>query len=75
MSVNCVSYSPDGNNIVSSSDDYTIKIWDAKTGKLPKSLEGHTNNIISHCCTPDGNNIVSGSYDRTIKIWDIKSGQ
>ena len=31
--VNSVAYSPDGKYILSGSDDHTVKIWDAATGK------------------------------------------
>jgi WD40 repeat protein len=40
------------------------------TGKLIRSLEGHTGWINSVAITKDGK-VVSGSEDRTIKIWDI----
>ena len=31
--VNSVAYSPDGKQIVSGSDDSTVKVWDAQTGE------------------------------------------
>ncbi len=40
--VKSVSFSPDGNNIASGSDDKTVKIWDFVTGQLIQNLEGHT---------------------------------
>ena len=40
--VNSAAYSPDGTRIVSASDDKTVRIWDAKTGAILKTLKGHT---------------------------------
>ena len=37
----CVSFSPDGNCIVSEAGDATIRVWDAKSGKVVHKLEGH----------------------------------
>ena len=70
----CV-YSPDGTKILSSSNDMTLKIWDAKTGEELKTLEGHSNSV--WCCnfSPDGIKVVSGSADKKVIIWDTETGE
>ncbi|MSV29911.1 MAG: glycosyltransferase [Bryobacterales bacterium] len=62
-----------GNEVVSGSDDNTIKIWDRQSGQLLRTLEGHSGWVSSVAVT--GNEVVSGSGDETIKIWDRQSGQ
>ena len=64
-----VAITPDGKNIVSCSEDQTIKIWNLKTGELEKTLIGHTGVVRAIAISSDGQNIVSGSYDRTIRIF------
>ena len=53
--VNSVCVSPDGNLIISGSDDKTIKIWDSKTFLLLVTLKDHSDSVRSVCVTPDGN--------------------
>jgi WD40 repeat protein len=74
--VNSVAFSPDSKQIVSGSDDRTIRCWDAATGQqLLPALEGHTAWVSSVAFSPDGKQIVSGSGDRTIRRWDAATGQ
>lgn len=45
--VSSVAFSPDGQRIVSGSNDKTIKLWDAQTGSELQTLEGHSNSVVS----------------------------
>src|SRR5438034_4788600 len=53
-----VTFSPDGRQL-SSSSDRTIRIWDAETGVLQKTLDGHTGLVGSVTFSPDGRQLVS----------------
>ena len=52
-----------------------IKIWDAETGALEVTLEGHEKGVLSLAFSPDGNTLVSGSYDDTARLWDAETGE
>ena len=72
--VRSVALSPDGKRIVSGSNDNTIQIWDAETGKpVGEPFRGHTAWVKSVAFSPDGRRIVSGSTDKTIRIWDAEA--
>ncbi|KIK13405.1 hypothetical protein PISMIDRAFT_118949 [Pisolithus microcarpus 441] len=73
--VTSVAFSPDGDKIVSGSSDFTVRVWDAKSGvQIGSPLKGHTSKVISVAFSPDSNRIVSGSWDETVRVWDAKSG-
>lgn len=62
-----------GTRIVSGSDDNTLKVWSAITGKCLRTLVGHTGGVWSS--QMHANTIISGSTDRTLKVWNADSGQ
>ncbi|MEK6589057.1 MAG: caspase family protein [Nitrospinota bacterium] len=69
-----VSFSPYGNISVTGSNDYTVKLWDARSGSLITTMVGHTDKVNSAVFTPDGRYILSGGNDRTIRLWNGKDG-
>jgi WD40 repeat protein len=74
-----VVYSPDTTLIATGGRDgsltevlvkFSVKIWDAKTGKLVASLKGHPKIVYSLAWTKDGKTLVSGSSDHSIRTWN-----
>ena len=49
--------------------DNTVKIWDAVSGDIKNTLQGHSREVTSVAISPDGSTIVSGSreYSRIVK--------
>jgi WD40 repeat protein len=64
---------PDGAYVVSGANDDTVKVWELGSGRLVRSLEGHTSSVEAVAVTPDGAYVVSGSHDNTAKVWDIST--
>ncbi|RME33147.1 MAG: serine/threonine protein kinase, partial [Thermoflexia bacterium] len=46
----------------------------AETGRLLRSLEGHTGPVYAVAVSPDGRFIVSGSWDHTVRVWEAETG-
>jgi WD40 repeat protein len=70
-----VKFAHDDSFIVSSSYDRTIKIWNARSAIVDRTLQGHLDAVT--CCdvSPDGRYIASGSLDSTVRFWDFSTGE
>ncbi|KAG2060735.1 WD40 repeat-like protein [Suillus hirtellus] len=50
-----------------------IRIWNAKTGELVATLEGHTHWVRCLVWTQDGKTLISGSNDFSIRTWNTST--
>ena len=99
--VNTIAFSPDGNTIASGSgrlvyhgrvhdqgtcEGQEIRLWNVNSGKLIKTLAGHTSVVNSVFFSPDGKTIASASghwagYEsfysdgEEIRLWNVNSGE
>jgi WD40 repeat protein len=65
--IGCVAFSLDESKIVSESDDWTIRVWDASTGiEMLPPLQGRHGRVESITFSSDGSKIISGSSDSTV---------
>jgi WD40 repeat protein len=52
----------------------TLNLWDAASGVLIRTFEGHSGRVSSVAFSPDGARVLSGSDDNTLKLWDAATG-
>jgi WD40 repeat protein len=72
--VSCMAWSPNGRQLVSGSDDKTVRLWNVVSGTPGHVLQGHTDILSSVAWSPNGLRVVSGSFDKTVRLWDAASG-
>jgi WD40 repeat protein len=73
--VRSFAFSPDGKNMVSGSQDETIRIWEVETGRELRQITDNLGWVYSVAYSPDGRMIVSSSSDDTIRLWDAATGR
>ena len=74
---------PDGTRLLSVGDDMLVKVWEASTGKLIRSLEGHATRtpqghvtaLYSIAVSPDGRFLASGDRHGEVRVWELESGK
>lgn len=64
-----------GQQLVSASDDQTIRLWDVGTGRILQTLRGHQDGVAAIALSPDQKRLVSCSYDHTVRTWDAPTGK
>ncbi|KAI8082758.1 WD40-repeat-containing domain protein [Halteromyces radiatus] len=73
MPVHVTKFSNNTTNIMSASDDKTVRIWDIPTETSINVFEGHEDYIRAGVVNDDNPNLViTGSYDQTVKLWDMR---
>ncbi|MCA1593535.1 MAG: WD40 repeat domain-containing protein [Acidobacteria bacterium] len=68
-------YSPDGRLVVTVNGDKFPKLWDAATGKLIATLEGHKDRVYNAAFSPDGRLFVTETVKGTTMLRDAATGQ
>ncbi|MDX2042843.1 MAG: protein kinase [Acidobacteriota bacterium] len=70
-----LTWSPDGQYLVSTHDDGSILLWDVIARERAGDLAQHSSPVAAVAFSPDGQHIASGSEDRSVLIWNAYSGR
>ena len=65
-------FSPDGQTVLSASEDGTAKVWEVGSGTCLSSLEGHGRGVVQALYSPDGEYVATASKDGTLRLWKTR---
>jgi RNA polymerase sigma factor (sigma-70 family) len=68
-------FAPDGATLATVEGDRAVRLWDARTGKLRQTLEGHDEATPVIAFAPDGKTLASADTGQTVLLWDLKTGK
>ena len=73
-SVRYSAWSKDGKYIASASEDKTVRIWEASSGKEIRTLQGHSDYAFCVGWSSSGRLLASKSFKEII-VWNPKTGE
>ena len=77
--VTCAAFSPAPNTdvfLATGSMDYTVRLWDARTGECVRELDEHFDAVTGLAFSPNdgGARLASASDDETVIVWHTDTG-
>jgi WD40 repeat protein len=73
--VNDLAASPDGTLIASAGEDGNVRLRDARTWSLRRTLRGHKGPVNSVDFSADGKLLITASRDEDVRLWQVESGR
>jgi WD40 repeat protein len=68
-----LSFSHDGKHLAATWGS-SIKVWEASSGRLAKTLQGASGEVTSVCFSPRAGYLAAGSEDGTVRLWEFPTG-
>jgi serine/threonine-protein kinase len=73
--VQCVAFSPDGQQLARGAADGTVRLWDAATLREAPAVAGHTGAVLALAFAPDGRTLATAGQDGAVHVWDAATGK
>ncbi|EER02549.1 hypothetical protein, conserved [Perkinsus marinus ATCC 50983] len=67
----CVRFACNSRVIVTGGDDYRLRVWETKTGRLKSTLAGHTGEVMETAVNYCDTIIASSATDKTVRLWKV----
>lgn len=70
-----IAFSPDSRRVATFAIEDTAYVWDAVSGRLITSLQGHRGQIFDAAFSSDSERIVTASSDHSARVWEVAAGR
>jgi len=73
--ISALAYTPDGDYLLSASEDLTVKLWELETQREIRTFTGPQRYVKRIVVDPNGTRMITISEDKKLWIWNIKTGK
>src|SRR5262249_36489406 len=73
--IRCLTFDAQGKRLASASGDRAIKLWNAATAELERTIERDQASIIGVAFNPDGTRLASAVALGRVVVWDAATGR
>jgi periodic tryptophan protein 2 len=70
-SINALTYSPDGQQVITTADDGKIKVWDIRSGFCIVTFTEHSGAVTACEFSKRGKVLFTSSLDGSVRAWDL----
>lgn len=70
-----VAFSRDGKAYLSGGKYQSLRVWDAPTGRLLRTIRAHTGGVTELAIDPRTGHVISGGGDGWVRVWALPSGK
>ena len=74
-SVYGLAWRPDGQQVVTSSYDKVVKLWDPEKQQPTNDLKEHSEAVFAAAYSPGGKYLATAGSDKSVRVWDPVTGK
>lgn len=72
--VKSLAFSHDGSKVLTGGEDHTMRLWDARNGRMLHVFEGHPGAVVQVLFSADDALILARTGNERIWLWDARAG-
>jgi WD40 repeat protein len=73
--VRALAFSPDGRTLATANQDPLVRLWETRTGRLRRVLQGNGDGLRCLDFSPDGRTLATDGPGTTVRLWDPITGR